>query len=75
MTGPLLAAGLLLAAVAVWLLRPRRRPAVEPWETDRVEPPDRPALDRAERAIKDRDRIGDPEDELPGDDWGPGAPG
>ncbi|MGB7212094.1 MAG: hypothetical protein WBC97_05645 [Gemmatimonadales bacterium] len=75
MTGALMVAGLLVLAVAVWLLRPRRRPMVDPWETDVAEPPDRIELDRAERAIRDRDRIREPEEEVPGDDWGPGAPG
>lgn len=75
MTGALLAAGVLLAAVVAWLLRPRRRPEVEPWETDVVEPPDRDELDRAERAIRDRTRYRDPGDEVPEDDWGPGAGG
>lgn len=75
MTGVLLAAALLLAAVATWLLRPRRRPAAEPWETDVVETPDRKELERAERWVRDQARPGDPEDEAPGDDWGPGATG
>ncbi|MGH7533320.1 MAG: hypothetical protein ACREL4_08525 [Gemmatimonadales bacterium] len=74
MTGPLVAAGILVAALIAWLLRPRRRPAVEPWETDTVEPPDPIELDRAERAIRDRERISDPDGEVAGDDWGPGAP-
>lgn len=74
MTGPLLAAGILLVALITWLLRPRRRPMVEPWESDAVEAPDRTELARAEEAIRDRERIGEPEDEVPGDEWGPGAP-
>lgn len=75
MTGLLLAAGVLLAALASWILRPRRRPAVEPWETEAVEPPDRAELERAERWARDRERSGDPEEEAPEDDWGPGATG
>lgn len=75
MTGALLGAGVLLAAVLVWLLRPRRRPDVEPWETDVIEPPDRDELDRAEGAIRDRTRARDPDDEVAEDDWGPGAGG
>ena len=75
MTGLLLAAGVLLAALASWLLRPRRRPVVEPWETDAVEPPDREELERAERRVRDRARPSEPDEEAPGDDWGPGATG
>lgn len=75
MTGALLAAGVLLAALLAWLLRPRRQPEAEPWESDAVEPPDRDELDRAERAVRDRTRVRDPDDELPEDDWGPGAGG
>lgn len=73
MTGALLGAGALLVALVVWLLRPRRRPELEPWEADAVEAPDHDELDRAERDIRDRTRVRDPDDDVPEDDWGPGT--
>ena len=69
---PLLGALILIIAVASWLRRARRGVASEPWEPeDEVEPIDREALEAAEREA--RDRRSDPEEEAPGDDWGPGT--
>jgi len=50
----LVAVGILVVALGVWLLRPRREVEREPWEPeDRVEPVDREALDEAEREVRD----------------------
>jgi hypothetical protein len=72
--GALVAAAVLLAAVGAWMLRPRRRPAAEPWESGRPEPPDRAELEAAEREVRERPAALPPDEELPGDDWGPGVP-
>lgn len=74
MMGTLIGAAVLVIAVLVWRLRAPRRPGTEPWETDAVEAPDRDALEAAEREMRRGPALRDPDDELPGDDWGPGAP-
>ena len=59
-------------ALVVWLLRPQRPVAREAWEgEDPIEPVDQAALEAAEREVQSRGS--DPEQEDPGDDWGPGA--
>lgn len=64
--------GIAIVALAAWLLRPRRMVTRESWEgEDRVEPVDHSVLDAAEREV--RGRLGEPEDEAEGDDWGPGT--
>ena len=73
MIGTWLGAAILVVAVGVWWRRPRRRPAVEPWEEDRVVPVDREELEAAEREARRGSAGRDPDEELPGDDWGPGA--
>jgi hypothetical protein len=68
----LLAAGILFMALARWLGRPKAQVPREPWEgEDRIEPIDHAALEAAEREVRERRQ--DPEEDAPGDDWGPGA--
>jgi hypothetical protein len=68
----LAAAALIALAFGSWLRRPRAAVPREPWEPDdRVEPVDREALEAAEREVRHRREA--PEEEAPGDDWGPGA--
>jgi hypothetical protein len=72
--GTLLGAAILVAALLAWRVRRPRRPGLEPWETDAIEPPDRGALESAEREARRGPVRRDPEEDLPGDDWGPGVP-
>ncbi|MEO8030544.1 MAG: hypothetical protein ABJC74_04125 [Gemmatimonadota bacterium] len=59
-------------ALVVWLLRPQRQVQPEAWEAeDQIEPVDQAELDAAEREV--RGKGNDPEEEDPGDDWGPGS--
>lgn len=75
MTGTLIGALVLVAAFTAWAIRPRRRPVVEPWERDGVEPPATEELDQAEREVRGRPALAGRDDDVPGDDWGPGASG
>lgn len=62
-------AALLLAALAVRLVRSPSRPPADPGGIDREE------LDAAEREVRDLDALTSPEEaneQMP--DWGPGAP-
>lgn len=74
MTWTLVAALILVVAVVVWLVRPRRRPSVEPWEGWDVEAPDAAELGAAKREVRDRPSLSEPGTDRPEDDWGPGAP-
>ncbi len=59
-------------ALVVWLLRPQRPLEREPWEgEDTIEPVNQSELEAAEREV--RGKGSDPEQEDPGDDWGPGS--
>ncbi len=72
LTEGLLVAMALVAAVIVWLVRGRRQypgPRLV-GEDDAI---DREELEEAEREVRDLDLDRRPEDEVPGDDWGPGA--
>ena len=64
---------ILLAGGLLWLLRgdPSRKPPT-PGPSDDW---DREELEAAEREVQDRSAVARPEDEEPGDDWGPGTGG
>lgn len=68
--GGLLVAAVLLVAVALWLRRTRRHPGPRVHGEPGI---DREALEAAEREVRDLPRV-PPDDDTPGDDWGPGAP-
>jgi hypothetical protein len=68
--GVLLVAGVLLFAVLIWLLRDRRYPGPRLHGHDGI---DREELEAAEREVRDFDHRGSPEEDRPGDDWGPGT--
>lgn len=67
----ILIAVLLVFVLGVWLLRPKVKPAPDPWEDG--EPVDESELEAAEREVRDLDVHQKPEDGFEGDDWGPGA--
>lgn len=68
--GVLLVAGVLVLAVAVWLLRDRRFPGPRLYGQDGI---DREELEEAEREVRDLERPIPPSEERPGEDWGPGT--
>jgi hypothetical protein len=68
--GIVLVAAAALAAVIVWLLRPRRHPGPRLVGDDGI---DRDELEAAEREVRELDGGQRPDDGLEGDDWGPGA--
>lgn len=64
----------MIAALAVgllWLLR--GDPAGEAKTPGPEDDWDRAELEQAERDVRDRHGMAKPDDEEPGDDWGPGA--
>ena len=65
----LLVAGALLVALAVWLLRDRSYPGPRLLDDDGI---DRDELEEAEREARELDPPR-PDEDRPGDDWGPGA--
>ena len=68
--GILLVAGAVLAAVIMWLVRPRRHPGPRLVGDDGI---DRNELEAAEREVRELETRQRPEDGFEGDDWGPGA--
>jgi hypothetical protein len=68
--GILLVAGAVLAAVVVWMVRPRRHPGPRLVGHDGI---DRDELEAAEREVRELETGQRPEEGLEGDDWGPGA--
>ncbi|MFL5518608.1 MAG: hypothetical protein ACJ8DJ_20825 [Gemmatimonadales bacterium] len=62
-------AAVLLAALLVWLRRDRRHPGPRLHGNDGI---DRDVLEEAEREVRDMEVSARPDDERPGDDWGPG---
>ncbi|HXG45932.1 MAG TPA: hypothetical protein VNJ71_14365 [Gemmatimonadales bacterium] len=63
-----------LVALVLWFVLPRRRMEREPWEAeDPGAAIDREELEAAERDLRDLDPGQDPEEGWEGDDWGPGA--
>ena len=72
-TGPVpavLLAGVLIVAVARGLLRDRRHPGPRLYGADGI---DREELEEAEREVRELEARGMPDEERPGDDWGPGT--
>ena len=68
--GILLVAVAAVAAVVVWLVRPRRHPGPRLVGDDGI---DRDELEAAEREVRELESGQRSEDRLEGDDWGPGA--
>jgi hypothetical protein len=60
----------LLAALLVWLRRDRRHPGPRLHGSDGI---DRGVLEEAEREVRDMETSARPDEERPGDDWGPGV--
>jgi hypothetical protein len=69
--GTLLVAIVVIVALIVWLRRDRTYPGPRLHSGD--EGIDREELERAEREVRDLRSEQRPDEELPGDDWGPGA--
>ncbi len=65
-----LVAAVLLAALLVWLRRDRRHPGPRLHGSDGI---DRYVLEEAEREAREMEASARPEEERPGDDWGPGV--
>jgi hypothetical protein len=65
-----LLAAVLVLAVALWLLRDRRHPGPRLEGADGI---DREELEEAEREVQELDATLGPDEERPGDDWGPGT--
>lgn len=68
--GVLLVALVLVLAVGLWLLRGREYPGPRLYGEDGI---DRDELEEAEREVRHLEDRHDPDEERPGDDWGPGA--
>jgi hypothetical protein len=68
--GILLVAVAVLAAVIVWLVRPRRHPGPRLVGDDGI---DRDELEAAEQEVRELESGQRPEDGFEGDDWGHGA--
>ena len=68
--GTLLVAGVCILALVVWLVRRPRHPGPRLVGHDGI---DRAALEAAEREVRDLALDARLDDELEGDDWGPGA--
>lgn len=67
----------LLAGVLVWLLRGRNSPAGAREDRSGLNYEEMEAADelrRAEEEVRERESTAQPDDEQPGDDWGPGTP-
>jgi hypothetical protein len=60
----------LVVALVIWLRRDRRHPGPRLHGSDGI---DREVLEEAEREVRDLDASAQPEEERPGDDWGPGV--
>jgi hypothetical protein len=63
-------AAVLLVGVVLWLVRERRYPGPRLHGKDDI---DREELEAAEREVRELERGTLPDDERPGDDWGPGT--
>ncbi|HUF35387.1 MAG TPA: hypothetical protein VMN37_05515 [Gemmatimonadales bacterium] len=67
--GALLVGAVLLLALLSWLFRKRQYPGPRLLDDDGI---DREELEEAEREVRELDPP-PPGEDLPGDDWGPGA--
>ena len=65
-----LVSAVLLVALLVWLRRNRRHPGPRLHGSDGI---DRELLEEAERDVRDLESSAPPDQERPGDDWGPGV--
>jgi hypothetical protein len=65
-----LLAGVLVVAVVLWLFRDKRYPGPRLHGADGI---DREELEEAEREVRELESGHRPDDEVVGDDWGPGA--
>lgn len=66
----LLVAAVLVVALVLWLRRDRRYPGPRLYGHDGI---DREELEEAEREVRELDATHPPDEDFPGDDWGPGA--
>lgn len=66
----ILLAAVLLVGLVLWLLRDRRYPGPRLHGDDGI---DREELEAAEREVRDLEAGALPDEERPGDDWGPGT--
>jgi hypothetical protein len=69
--GVLLVAGAIMATFVVWLLRDRRYPG--PRLHDEDTGIDQEELEAAEREVREREVHQRPDEDVLGDDWGPGT--
>ncbi len=60
----------LVVALVLWLRRDRRHPGPRLHGSDGI---DSRVLEEAEREVRELDPSARPEEERPGDDWGPGV--
>jgi hypothetical protein len=63
-------AAVLLVGLVLWLVRERRYPGPRLYGEDDI---DREELEAAEREVRELEAGALPDDERPGDDWGPGT--
>lgn len=63
-------AAVLLVGLVLWRVRERRYPGPRLYGEDGI---DREELEAAEREVRELDAGALPDDERPGDDWGPGT--
>jgi hypothetical protein len=66
----ILVAGVVLVCLVIWLVRDRRYPGPRLHGGDDI---DREELEAAEREVRELDAGALPDEERPGDDWGPGT--
>jgi hypothetical protein len=65
-----LVSAVLVVALLIWLRRDRRHPGPRLHGSDGI---DREVLEEAEREVRDLEDSARPEEDRPGDDWGPGV--
>jgi hypothetical protein len=63
-------AAVLLVGLVLWLIRERRYPGPRLYGEEDI---DREELEAAEREVRELEAGALPDDERPGDDWGPGT--